>query len=55
MEIMELFQQLGNTGITNIVVTHEPHVGACAGRMITMRDGKIVADVQQQPVLAAAA
>ena len=55
MEIMELFQQLGGTGITNIVVTHEPHVGACASRMITMRDGKVVADVAQRPVLAEAA
>ena len=55
MEIMELFQRLGSTGITNVVVTHEPHVGGCAGRMITMRDGKIVGDVAQQPLVAAAA
>jgi putative ABC transport system ATP-binding protein len=55
MEIMELFQSLGHTGITNLVVTHEPHVGACAERMITMRDGKIVSDVAQRPVAAVAA
>ena len=55
MEIMELFQSLGHTGITNLVVTHEPHVGACAERMITMRDGKIVSDVPQRPAAAVAA
>jgi putative ABC transport system ATP-binding protein len=55
MEIMELFQTLGRTGITNVVVTHEPHVGSCAERMITMRDGRIISDVAQQPAMAAAA
>ena len=55
MEIMELFQSLGHTGITNVVVTHEPHVGACAERMITMRDGRIISDVAQQPNVAVAA
>ncbi|MEO7732513.1 MAG: ABC transporter ATP-binding protein [Kofleriaceae bacterium] len=55
MEIMELFQRLGRTGITNVIVTHEPDVGACAERMLTMRDGRIVADVAQRPVLAVAA
>jgi len=55
MEIMELFQQLGRSGITNVVVTHEPHVGSCAERMITMRDGRIVSDVAQHPVAAVAA
>ena len=55
MEIMELFQSLGRTGITNVVVTHEPHVGSCAERMITMSDGRVISDVAQRPVLAAAA
>ena len=55
MEIMELFQSLGRTGITNVVVTHEPHVGSCAERMITMRDGRVISDVAQQPILAVAA
>jgi putative ABC transport system ATP-binding protein len=55
MEIMELFQALGHTGITNVVVTHEPHVGACAERMITMRDGRIISDVAQRPNVAVAA
>ena len=55
MEIMELFQRLGRTGITNVIVTHEPNIGACAERLLTMRDGRIVADVVQRPVLALAA
>src|SRR5512143_3471336 len=44
MELMELFQQLGASGITIVLVTHEPDVGACAQRAITMRDGRIVSD-----------
>jgi putative ABC transport system ATP-binding protein len=55
LEIMELFQNLGRTGITNVVVTHEPQVGRCAERMIVMRDGRIISDVRQQPTVAVAA
>ena len=55
MEIMELFQELGRTGITNVVVTHEPHVGGCAERMIVMRDGRIISDDAQHPLAAVAA
>ena len=54
LEIMQLFQELGRGGITNVVVTHEADVGACAERLITMRDGRIISDVAQRPVAAAA-
>jgi putative ABC transport system ATP-binding protein len=54
MEVMELFQALGATGITIVLVTHEPDVGRCAERAITMRDGRIVGDVAQRPRAAAA-
>ena len=31
-------------GMTLIVVTHDPHVAKCAGRIVRMRDGRIVTD-----------
>ena len=40
-EIMTLFQELNAGGITIVMVTHDRDVAAFAGRVITMRDGKI--------------
>jgi putative ABC transport system ATP-binding protein len=44
-EVMALLQELGRAGITVVLVTHEPDVAACAGRIITLRDGRIASDV----------
>jgi putative ABC transport system ATP-binding protein len=41
-EIIELFEELNETGITVILVTHEPDIAKRARRRITFRDGKIV-------------
>jgi len=50
-EILDLFQQLNEErGITIILVTHEPDVGARANRVITMRDGVVISDVPQVAV-----
>jgi len=50
IEIMEIFQNLNQkSGITIILVTHEPDVAAYAGRHIHFRDGKVTADKQIQP------
>ena len=46
-EIMALFQQLNDTGITIVMVTHEPDIAACARRNVVMRDGLVLSD---QPV-----
>ena len=43
-EIIELFEQLNDTGITVIIVTHEPEIAKRARRRLTFRDGKIVED-----------
>jgi len=51
---MRLLQELVRGGITIVLVTHEPDIGACAERVITMRDGKIISDAMQAPVKAAA-
>ncbi len=45
-EIMELFTALNkDTGITIIMVTHEPDVAAYTGRKVVFRDGRIIEDV----------
>jgi len=50
LEIMEIFQNLNqNSGITILIVTHEPDIAAYAGRHIQFRDGKVIGDVQIQP------
>jgi len=54
LELMELLQQLARTGITILVVTHEAEIGRCAERVILMRDGKVISDLAQVPVSAAA-
>ena len=43
-EIMRLFVQLNEGGITVVVVTHEPDVAQYAERRILFRDGKVVED-----------
>jgi len=44
-EIMLLFQELNEKGITIVLVTHEPDIAAYTQRKIKMRDGKIEAIV----------
>jgi putative ABC transport system ATP-binding protein len=50
LEVMALLQELGRSGITIVLVTHEPDVGAYAGRMVVVRDGKILSDQRQTPI-----
>ncbi len=46
IEIMSIFQRLNReSGITMIVVTHEPDIAAYAGRNIHFRDGRLQKDV----------
>src|SRR4030095_1124453 len=44
VEIMGIFQQLNERGITIIMVTHEPDIAAYAQRNVMMRDGVILDD-----------
>jgi len=44
VEIMGVFQQLNRKGITIVMVTHEADIAQFAGRTITFRDGKVLAD-----------
>jgi putative ABC transport system ATP-binding protein len=43
-EIISLFEELNATGITVILVTHEPDIAKRAHRRLTFRDGQIVED-----------
>jgi putative ABC transport system ATP-binding protein len=45
VEIMTLFRELNEQGVTLIIVTHEPDIAGYCKRSIQVRDGKIVEDV----------
>jgi putative ABC transport system ATP-binding protein len=44
VELMAIFQDLNEKGITIIMVTHEPDIASYARRNVVMRDGRIVSD-----------
>jgi putative ABC transport system ATP-binding protein len=41
MEVMKLFQELNDQGVTIVLVTHEPDIAAYAKRIVEVRDGRI--------------
>jgi putative ABC transport system ATP-binding protein len=43
-EILEIFAELNQQGVTVIVVTHEPEIAARCRKMIRLRDGRIVGE-----------
>jgi putative ABC transport system ATP-binding protein len=47
-EIMSLFTELNQQGITIVMITHEPDVATYASRQITFRDGSIISDTAQK-------
>ncbi|MGZ4816152.1 MAG: ABC transporter ATP-binding protein [Terriglobales bacterium] len=44
VEIMDIFQQLNDQGLTVVLVTHEPDIAQFAKRELVFRDGKIRKD-----------
>src|SRR5205814_10269781 len=44
IEVMALFQELNDQGITVLLVTHEPDVAQYAKRVVEVRDGRIRRD-----------
>jgi putative ABC transport system ATP-binding protein len=44
LEVMDIFQRLNREGRTVVLVTHEQAIAEHARRIISIRDGKIVAD-----------
>ena len=52
LEVLALLQSLNrDRGITIVLVTHEHDIAACASRVVTFRDGRIVSDVVQEKPL----
>jgi putative ABC transport system ATP-binding protein len=44
-EIMQIFQELNDAGITVIIVTHEADIARHARRVIHFKDGLVVDDI----------
>ncbi len=44
MQIMELFHELNDQGVSVVIVTHDPEVASQTRRIVSMRDGKITGD-----------
>lgn len=53
-EILILFQKLHAEGRTIIFVTHNPDIANYATRNIVLKDGKVIADEQNENILSAA-
>jgi len=44
LEVMALFQELNESGITIVLVTHETEISSYAGRVVELRDGTVLRD-----------
>jgi putative ABC transport system ATP-binding protein len=52
-QVMDLLRRLNEEdGQTIVLVTHDPAIGDAAGRLVRMRDGRLVSDEARQPVSA---
>ena len=53
-EIMSLFQELNEKGITIVFVTHEPDIATFSSRTIVLKDGNIIKDYLNKEIQSAA-
>ena len=53
VELMRIFQELNDQGLTVVMVTHEPDIAQFAKRVITFRDGRIRRDEKPERARAA--
>lgn len=42
-QVMELFKELNDEGVTIVMITHEPEIAQCAKRIVYIRDGELFA------------
>ena len=52
VEVIDMLQALNRDGLTIVMVTHEPEIARAASRIVTLRDGLVRSDRQQEPVAA---
>jgi putative ABC transport system ATP-binding protein len=48
IEIMGLFQELNEAGISIVMVTHELDIAAYCKRIVVMRDGVVISDIRNE-------
>jgi putative ABC transport system ATP-binding protein len=48
IELMGLFQELNESGITIVMVTHELDIAAYCKRILVMRDGEVISDTRNE-------
>ena len=48
IELMGLFQELNDTGITIVMVTHELDIAGFCKRIVVMRDGAVISDSRNE-------
>lgn len=49
MEIMQMLHELHEEGNTIVIITHDLNIAKQAERIVTIKDGKIVSDVDNRP------
>jgi len=47
-QIMEIFRALSESGITIIMITHEPRIAQCADKIYRILDGRLITEGQSQ-------
>jgi putative ABC transport system ATP-binding protein len=55
VDVISIFQDLWRSGITVVLVTHEPDIAEFASRVVMMRDGRVLSDRPQEAKRAGAA
>lgn len=50
VEVMGIFQKMNLEGKTILIITHEPDIASFCRRIITLKDGEILSDVQNKKV-----
>jgi putative ABC transport system ATP-binding protein len=50
-EVLDIFARLNTSGRTVVLITHEPDVAERAKRVVRLRDGSVLSDERQAPVL----